>query len=109
MIKNNFTDYMDFRKGFFSLIKNIVFFSTEGVFNAEEAHFQIFIDSIIWALKHDQPELADLGLDAMTELINKVASVESISNDFFQHYFIKILEDIFFVLTDSLHQGGFQK
>ena len=58
----NFSDFMDFRRGFFTLIKNIVLFSIEGLYTADENNFKTFIDSIIWAFKHDQPELAEIGL-----------------------------------------------
>jgi len=44
---------MDFRKGFFTLIKNIVLFSVDGLYMSDEQNFKIFIDSIIWAFKHD--------------------------------------------------------
>ena len=108
MIQENFTDYMDFRKGFFTLIKSIVFYSTEGLFKADEGSFKTFIDSIIWAFKHHQPELAEIGLQAMSELLSKVAFASEICNPFFQGYYMPILQDIFFVLTDGSHKGGFE-
>ena len=70
MISQNFLDYMDFRRGFFTLIKNIVLFSIKGLYQAGEQDFKTFIDSIIWAFKHDHTELAELGLQAMSELIS---------------------------------------
>lgn len=62
MISNNFSDYMDFRRGFFTLIKNIVLFSIKGLYSADEQDFKTFIDAIIWAFKHDHTELAEIGL-----------------------------------------------
>lgn len=70
MISQNFLDYMDFRRGFFTLIKNIVLFSIKGLYQAGEQDFKTFIDSIIWAFKHDHTELAEIGLQAMSELIS---------------------------------------
>ena len=70
MISSNFVDYMDFRRGFFTLIKNIVLFSMKGLYSAGEQDFKTFIDSIIWAFKHDIPDLAEIGLQAMSELIS---------------------------------------
>lgn len=43
------------------------------------------------------------------EVINNFASAESgIANAFFQQYFLSILQDIFFVLTDADHKSGFK-
>ena len=43
------------------------------------------------------------------EVINNFASAEAgISNAFFQQYFLSILQDIFFVLTDADHKSGFK-
>lgn len=108
MIDQNFQDYTDFRRGFFTLCKNIVFYSVEGLYTSEEQLFQIFINSIIWAFKHDQPELAELGLSAMSELITQVSFKFEVCNPFFKTYFMPILQDTFFVLTDGTHKGGFQ-
>jgi exportin-1 len=108
MINQNFTDYTDFRRGFFTLCKNIVFYCVEGLYISSETMFQIFIDSIIWAFKHEQPELAELGLSAMSELITQVSFKFDVCNPFFKTYFMPILQDTFYVLTDGTHKGGFQ-
>ena len=107
MIKEDFTNYMDFRKGFFTLIKNIVFFATEGLFSSEGDHMKTFINSVIWAFKHDQPELAEIGLLTMSELISKVSFNTEICNSFMKVFYMMVLQDIFYVLTDGLHKGGF--
>ena len=100
---------MDFRKNFFGLIKNIVNFSLEGLFKANEESFKICIDSIIWAVKHYQIQLAEIGLETMNELLSKVVLNEEIANVFFQNFYMSIMQDTFFVLTDSLHKSGFYK
>lgn len=41
MINNDYTTFMDFRKNFFGLIKNIVNFSLEGLFGATEENFKV--------------------------------------------------------------------
>ena len=109
MISENFTAFMDFRKGFFTLVKNIVYYSTPGLFDSDQQSFKTFIDSIIWAFKHDQPELAEIGLESMSELLLKVAFETAVCNEFFKNFYMAILQDVFFVLTDGMHQGNFQK
>ena len=109
MISNDFTEFMDFRRNFFRLIQNIIDNCLDGLFNSTEENFKICIDSIIWAVKHYQTELADIGLDTMNELLSKVVSNKEVSNVFFGKFYMSILEDTFFVLTDSLHKSGFYK
>jgi exportin-1 len=43
------------------------------------------------------------------EIINNFASADSqIANQFFQQYYLSILQDTFFVLTDADHKSGFK-
>jgi exportin-1 len=109
MISENYTSFMDFRRNFFNLIKTIVDQSLEGLFQADENNFKICIDSIIWAIKHYQIELSDIGLETMNELLSKVVLNNEIANVFFQNFYMLIMQDTFYVLTDSLHKSGFYK
>jgi len=43
------------------------------------------------------------------EVVNNFANAEPpVSDAFFQQYFLSILQDIFFVLTDADHKSGFK-
>lgn len=43
------------------------------------------------------------------EIINNFSSAEAqIANQFFQQYYLSILQDTFFVLTDADHKSGFK-
>ena len=43
------------------------------------------------------------------EVVNNFAAAEPvIANGFFQLYFLSIMQDIFFVLTDTDHKSGFK-
>lgn len=43
------------------------------------------------------------------EVTNNFASAETaVSNSFFQQYFLSIVSDIFYVLTDTDHKSGFK-
>ena len=83
------------------------------------------MDSIIWAIKHTMRDIAEIGLNCMytsrafrsmadpfavcLEVINNFAGAEiAVSNAFFQQYFLSIMQDIFFVLTDTDHKSGFK-
>ena len=45
----------------------------------------------------------------MNELLTKVVMNREIANVFFQNFYMSILQDTFYVLTDSLHKSGFYK
>lgn len=109
MIIDDYTRYMDFRRNFFTLIKNIVDCSLEGLFSSTEESFKVCIDSIIYAIKHYQIEVAEIGLETMNELLSKVVMNSEIANVFFEKFYMSILQDTFYVLTDSLHKSGFYK
>jgi exportin-1 len=85
------------------------------------------MDSIIWAIKHTMRDIADTGLNCKftpfengfheltfhlvcLEVINNFSTAPdpAVTNAFFQQYFLSILQDIFFVLTDADHKSGFK-
>jgi exportin-1 len=69
--------------------------------------FKLIVDSMVWAIKHTMRDIADIGLTILYEMLyNFSRSIPSISNAFFQTYFLSLLQDIFYVLTDSDHKSG---
>jgi exportin-1 len=75
----------------------------------DNRQFKFVIDSCMWASKHDNREVEYAGLNMCLELITNVAETPvTTSNHFFQQFFIPILQDVFFVLTDTDHKAGFK-
>lgn len=71
------------------------------------AQFKYFMDSIVWAFKHTMRDISETGLQICMELLQNFSKVEpSISNVFYQQYFVSILQDILYVLTNSFHANG---
>lgn len=63
----------------------------------------------MWASKHDNREVENTGLSMCLELINNMAETDAQTGGiFFQQFYISILQDVFFVLTDSDHKAGFK-
>ena len=63
----------------------------------------------MWASKHDNREVEYAGLNMCLELITNIADTDpQTSNAFFQQFFVPILQDVFFVLTDTDHKAGFK-
>jgi exportin-1 len=72
--------------------------------------FKFVIDSCSWAFKHDNRDVEAAGLNMCLELINNIAEKTDVAtaNAFFQRFFVNILQDIFFVVTDNDHKAGFK-
>ena len=67
----------------------------------------MIIESIKWAFKHTERNVAETGLNTLLELLNNVQASQ-VSNDFYVAYYLGLLQDVFSVLTDTLHKPGFK-
>ncbi|KAF8935515.1 CRM1 C terminal-domain-containing protein [Dissophora ornata] len=109
MINKDFAEYPDHRVGFFKLVRAISQNCFEVLLTLPPAQLQLFMDSVVWAFKHSMRDIADQGLTICQEIINNFAkSSPVIANQFYQTYFLNLLNDVFFVLTDNNHKSGFK-
>jgi len=64
---------------------------------------------LIWALKHEQPQVADSGLQILAQFLERLLSGSpQVYVPFFKEYYLKLLQDILCVLTDTFHKSGFK-
>ncbi|KAK5077809.1 Karyopherin transporter [Exophiala xenobiotica] len=109
MINKDFHEYPEFRVEFFKLLQGINLFCFGALLKLDGRQFKLIIDSCMWASKHDNREVENTGLAMCLELINNMAEVDQqTSAIFFQQFYIPILQDIFYVVTDSDHKSGFK-
>ncbi|KAJ7880171.1 CRM1 C terminal-domain-containing protein [Mycena leptocephala] len=109
MINQDFTEFPDHRIGLYKLLRAINLKCFPALLGLQPVQFKLFMDSIMWAIKHTVRDIADLGLSICLEVVNNFAtSPPEISGPFFQQYFLSIVQDIFFVLTDTDHKSGFK-
>ncbi|KIL68567.1 hypothetical protein M378DRAFT_158378 [Amanita muscaria Koide BX008] len=110
MINQDFAEYPEHRVGFFKLLRAINLNGFPALLGIPPTQFKLFMDSIIWAIKHTMRDIAETGLNLCLEVINNFASATdtAIGNAFFQQYYLSIMQDIFFVLTDADHKSGFK-
>lgn len=107
MINKDYHEYPDHRVQFFKLLQAINLYCFPALLKLQPAQFKIVIDSCMWASKHVNREVENTGLTMCLELINNMAETDvQTSNAFFQRFFIQILGDVFFVLSDSNHKAG---
>jgi exportin-1 len=128
MITKDFAEYPEIRAGFYNMLRAInakcfpgknglvnmictwyssSFFFRTALLELAPAQFKLFIDSIVWGFKHTMRDIADIGLNTCEEIINNISQSDpNIAGAFYQSYYLSILQDIFFVLTDRDHKSG---
>lgn len=110
MINKDFSEYPEHRVEFFKLLRQINQRCFPALLTLDQAHFKLVIDSCMWASKHDNRAVEGEGLNMCIELISNMAEHTNpeTCNAFFQSFYTTILQDVFFVLTDSDHKAGFK-
>ncbi|CAB55858.2 karyopherin/importin beta family nuclear export signal receptor Crm1 [Schizosaccharomyces pombe] len=109
MISKDFSEYPEHRAAFFQLLRAINLNCFPALLNIPAPQFKLVINSIVWSFKHVSRDIQETGLNILLELINNMASMgPDVSNAFFQTYYISLLQDILYVLTDSDHKSGFK-
>ncbi|KAJ3042300.1 Karyopherin transporter [Rhizophlyctis rosea] len=109
MINKNFEEYPEHRVGFFRLLQAINENCFPALLNMPAPQFRLFLDSVVWAFKHTLRDISDIGLTILLELLNNFSKTEvNIMNAFYQAYFISILQDVLFVLTNGFQKSGFK-
>ncbi|GAA5946562.1 hypothetical protein JCM3775_002139 [Rhodotorula graminis] len=109
MINQDLTEFPEHRVAFFKLLRQINLNCFEALLALPPAQFKLVMDAVVWATKHTMRDIGDLGLTICVELIdNVVAAGPDTSNGFFQAYYLALLQDMFFVLTDADHKSGFK-
>lgn len=108
MIKDDFVNYPEFREGYFLLVDKIVKHCTGGLFSIASDKFMTIINTILFAMKHEKPELMEIGLETMHALNQLVVTEPSITSLFYQNFYLQIIRDILAVMTDYRHMSGFK-
>ncbi|KAF2004834.1 hypothetical protein P154DRAFT_616597 [Amniculicola lignicola CBS 123094] len=109
MINKDFSEYPEHRVEFFKLLRTINLRCFPALLKLDARSFKFVIDSCMWASKHDNREVESAGLSMCFELISNMADTDAQTcNTFFQNFYTTILQDVFFVLTDSDHKAGFK-
>lgn len=109
MINKDFSEYPEHRVEFFKLLRTINLRCFNALLRLDNRQFKFVIDACMWASKHDNRDVESAGLSMCLELMANMAEVDAHTcNAFFQQFFTTILQDVFFVLTDSDHKAGFK-
>lgn len=109
MIKGDFQSYPDHRVKFYDLLKAVNTHCFQALFNLPQDRLKLYVESLIWAFKHEHTQVADVGLQILAQFLERLLSgPPQVYVPFFQQYYFKLLQDILSVLTDTLHKPGFK-
>lgn len=107
MINKDFHDYPEHRVKFFKLLQEVNRCCFPALLRLDATQFKFVIDSCMWASKHDNREVENTGLTMCLELMENMAEQDmQTSSIFFRQFYLPILQDVFFVLTDNDHKAG---
>ncbi|XP_017241858.1 protein EXPORTIN 1A isoform X1 [Daucus carota subsp. sativus] len=107
MITKNFEDYPEHRLKFFSLLRAIATHCFQALILLSSEQLKLVMDSIIWAFRHTERNIAETGLNLLLEMLKNFQASE-FCNQFYRSYFLTIEQEIFAVLTDTFHKPGFK-
>ncbi|XP_010931803.1 protein EXPORTIN 1A [Elaeis guineensis] len=107
MITKNFEDYPEHRLKFFSLLRAIGTHCFQALIQLSSQQLKLVMDSIIWAFRHTERNIAETGLSLLLELL-KNFQISEFCNQFYRTYYLTIEQEIFAVLTDTFHKPGFK-
>ncbi|XP_044468960.1 protein EXPORTIN 1A [Mangifera indica] len=107
MITKNFEDYPEHRLKFFSLLRAIATHCFPALIRLSSQQLKLVMDSIIWAFRHTERNIAETGLNLLLEMLKNFQASE-FCNHFYRTYFLTMEQEIFAVLTDTFHKPGFK-
>jgi len=64
------------------------------------------MDSVVWAFKHTMRNVAEIGLNILLTLLQKFAAHDKAGPQFFNTYFLDLMQHIFSVVTDTSHTAS---
>mmetsp|Transcript_11887 Transcript_11887/g.20775 ORF Transcript_11887/g.20775 Transcript_11887/m.20775 type:complete len:629 (+) Transcript_11887:55-1941(+) len=108
MITTNMLDFPETRTNFFLFLKAVNQHCFEALFSIPPEHQKLVVDSVVWAFKHTERNIAETGLEILMELLQNVGRAPAVAQGFYQSFLLALIQDVLAVLTDRLHKSGFK-
>jgi exportin-1 len=114
MIKMDFQSYPEHRQNFFTLVKSLISNALDALFQVQESNFnRDVLNAIIWAIRHNQAQMYETGLETILILIKNITNFRvnnsnNIADNFYKTFYFDLIQEILCVLTDSYHKSGFR-
>jgi len=105
MINKDLEVFPEHRTNFFRMLQSITAHCFSAYLQIPSPQFKLILDSVVWAFKHTMRNVADIGLNILLALLQKFAGHEA-GVQFFQTYFLDLMQHIFSVVTDTSHTAS---
>eukprot|EP00882_Tetradesmus_deserticola_P001199 GHRQ01001297.1.p1 GENE.GHRQ01001297.1~~GHRQ01001297.1.p1 ORF type:complete len:1084 (+),score=646.45 GHRQ01001297.1:232-3483(+) len=105
MITANFEDFPEHRLKFFGLLHAITNHCFACLFGMSPPQLKLLIDSIVWAFRHTERNVAETGLLLLEDMLKSFAGSEY-ATQFHQTYYTLLTREVFAVMTDTFHTPG---
>jgi len=107
MIQRDMENFPDHRLKFFQLLRAVNSKCFQVFFKLNQEQFKVVMNAISWSFKHLEKNVSETGLQILYELLQNVENSDA-ANEFYKNYLMHMLNDVFGVLTDTLHKSGFK-
>ena len=94
-------DYPEHRLQFFALLRAITNSCGGTLFAMSPQQLKLVIDSIVWAFRHTERNVADTGLNLLLEML-AIFDKSEVATQFYQTYFLHLTRELFAVMTGTL-------
>ena len=93
-------DYPEHRLQFFALLRAITNSCGGTLFAMSPQQLKLVIDSIVWAFRHTERNVADTGLNLLLEML-AIFDKSEVATQFYQTYFLHLTRELFAVMTGT--------
>jgi len=108
MITQDMSQYPEVRLKFFGLLRAINSRCFRVFFSMSQEQMKLVMDSIVWAFRHTERNVAETGLHLLAEMLSSFQATQEFATPFHQAYFTMVLREIITVMTDTFHKPGFK-
>lgn len=109
MLKADFHSYPDHREKFYELLKVCSKHCFDGLFALPSERLKAYVESLVWAFKHEHPKVAEQGLIVTYDFLQKlITEKRDVLHEFCKLFYFSLMKEILDVLTDTLHRSGFK-
>jgi len=108
MITRDMAEYPEHRLNFFGMLRAITSRCPQIIEGMSEEQVRLLINSIVWAFRHTERNIAEIGLRILHEVLQLVSNIIDLCIKFHRKYYQMLVHEIFAVLTDTFHKPGFK-
>lgn len=109
MIKGDFHSYPDHRSKFYDMLMTCNRHCFNGLMGLPQEKLRTYVESLVWAFKHEQPSVAEQGLKITAEFLQRLITDRThILLEFCKVFYYSLVFEILSVMTDTLHKSGFK-